>query len=420
MKSIDNISTGGGGGGILPHLIIISDHGSTVTVTKGSTVINAQETSSGHFECDVNSFGTWTIDAILDGDDARMNVVIDSVKVYTVDDSHWHADIIVKYPKETGVRVALSAAGQETQYAVEDPYTFTVHSAGTYTLTGTYTDGDITETWTDNVTVSTNGEVKNITFYPDPTSPTIPANDVLMWQLCAGDLTTHYHDLSDVLADSACLAELMSSENAVNYLVRSTSFITDICTNSYAMTCIGANNYASNTLLADSTWAQAICNSTYFESVLNVKVPTMTSMTTPSGTVFESGEHSGRSDPGWHAFDSNANTYWISAADTSNNYCGYDFGESVCLRKFYVSIVRGNQPPSRTISIQASNDNSSYITLDSFNYTASESRQTVEKIINNNNSYRYYRVFCAQSLSSVSSNYHIQFATIQFYCRENV
>ena len=58
-----------------------------------------------------------------------------------------------------------------------------------------------------------------------------------------------------------------------------------LCDNSTAMTDIGANDYCAETLLADSTWCNAICNSTYFESVLTTKVPTMTSNTTPSGEV---------------------------------------------------------------------------------------------------------------------------------------
>ena len=62
-----------------------------------------------------------------------------------------------------------------------------------------------------------------------------------------------------------------------------------VCTNATAMTYIGQNNYASNTLLADATWCNAICNSEYFESVLNVKVPKMTSDTTPEGECFGDG-----------------------------------------------------------------------------------------------------------------------------------
>ena len=107
--------TNGEGGGLLPHIIVISETGSTVTLTKGSTVITATETSTGHFETDVPEFGTWQIDAVLAGDDAQVNLVVDTVKIYTVDDSHFHADITVTYPD--GATCALSASGQTTLYA---------------------------------------------------------------------------------------------------------------------------------------------------------------------------------------------------------------------------------------------------------------------------------------------------------------
>ena len=53
--------TNGEGGGLLPHIIVISDTGSTVTLTKGQTVITAPETSTGHFETDVPEFGIMSL-----------------------------------------------------------------------------------------------------------------------------------------------------------------------------------------------------------------------------------------------------------------------------------------------------------------------------------------------------------------------
>lgn len=104
----------------------------------------------------------------------------------------------------------------------------------------------------------------------------------------------------------------------------------NICDNANAMNYIGQNNYASNTLLADSDWCSAICNSAYFESVLNVKVPVMTSNTTPSGeasssTVYDS------SYQAYKAFDENTSDGWRpSSSDSfSNAYIRYDFGKTV-------------------------------------------------------------------------------------------
>jgi len=57
----------------------------------------------------------------------------------------------------------------------------------------------------------------------------------------------------------------------------STEDVSEITTNQDAMALIGKYDYCSNVLLSNATWASAIANSDYFEEVLNVKVPTMTS-----------------------------------------------------------------------------------------------------------------------------------------------
>ena len=147
----------GGGGGLYPHVIVISDTGSTVTLVKGATTVNASETSTGHFEADVPDYGTWTIHSVLSGDDATVTLNVDDVKVYTVDDSHFAASITVTYP--SGATCALSATGLSPVYATGSPYTFTVHSATTYTITATI-DG-ISKT--DSVTITTAGQTESVT-----------------------------------------------------------------------------------------------------------------------------------------------------------------------------------------------------------------------------------------------------------------
>ena len=120
--------------------------------------------------------------------------------------------------------------------------------------------------------------------------------------------------MSEILADTTCLAGLMSSRNAVDYLLRSTGFMTAISASENAMTYIGLNNYCANTLLADlANWMPAICNSQYFERVLNVKVPVMTSNTAPSG------ECSGFGDTTYYIFDGNENTS-CNVGNSGNNF----------------------------------------------------------------------------------------------------
>lgn len=142
--------------GILPHIIVISETGATVTLTKGLTVISATETSTGHFEADVPEYGTWVIDSILSGDDAQASLVVDAVKIYTIDDKHFYAAITVTY--SPGAIVSCSMSGETTLYATESPYTFTVRKAGTWTIAAAYTPA----TFSENVVITTNGQTESV------------------------------------------------------------------------------------------------------------------------------------------------------------------------------------------------------------------------------------------------------------------
>ena len=401
-------------GGILPHLIIIAETGeSVVKAVKGTTEIIATETSTGHYECDVPEFGTWTIHAVLNGDDATVNLVVDTVKVYTVDDSHFHADITVTYP--SGATCNLAGEG-ESYYATGSPYTFTVHHAGNYTITVTYNG----QTYTDTVTVTTTGQTftKKV-----PTPSSAPANDINYW-LGFGGVSGSYSSLSDILADSTALATLMASTDAVDYLVRCTNWISDICGNQSAMSYIGLNNYCANTLLADSDWCEGIANSEYIESVMNVKVPTMTSNTTPSGVASASSVESTGYEA-YKAFDGNDTSAWNSAGTASgtNVHIKYTFSNAIKAIIARIKPTYGTSSQAlflKSFEIQASNDNfaSDIHTL----YIGSFLNIATDVFINlnNSNSYSSYRLLCKDSYRVESNLKYYAIQTLQFYGRANV
>lgn len=140
-----------------------------------------------------------------------------------------------------------------------------------------------------------------------------------------------------------------------------------ITDNSTAMSYIGLNNYASNTLLANATWCEAICNSEYFESVLNVKVPAMTSNTTPSGVV--SDEES--SANAYTAFDNDVSTRYIITGDVPSRWIQYQFASPIMVRK--VGIQAWTTDPQygywyipKKIQIQGSADGVTFVSLQSF------------------------------------------------------
>ena len=120
-------------------------------------------------------------------------------------------------------------------------------------------------------------------------STVLPTDDIQIWLNCAGIYDkTSYTTLEDVLADHDTLATLISNNNAVDYMVRSTTWATDVTADDTAMRYIGKRNYASDTLLGDEDWYEAIVGSEYGYEVMNIHVPKMTSSNAPEGTVLSS------------------------------------------------------------------------------------------------------------------------------------
>lgn len=90
-------------------------------------------------------------------------------------------------------------------------------------------------------------------------------------------------------------------------------------------------------------------NSTYFESVLNVKVPTMTSNTTPSGVASASSEYSSGYQA-FMAFDGDDSSRWVPTAGSNTSWIQYAFPTSVRIYKFGTTIGVSTDTDRSTIS----------------------------------------------------------------------
>ena len=178
-------------------------------------------------------------------------------------------------------------------------------------------------------TYSIDCEVEQLSFYGRENA------GVQSWLKAGGITNKKYTTVSEVLSDLTTLATLMASSDAIDYLVTAKGWAAEICSDSNAMADIGMNNYAANTLLADETWRKAICNSTYFTSVLNVSVPIMTSNTQPYGVASASSAYEDRpQDQPYHAFDGTESTAWSPNTGHSSNYLQYEFVASQTFYKF--------------------------------------------------------------------------------------
>lgn len=265
-------------------------------------------------------------------------------------------------------------------------------------------------TWTiSSGTVSTSVVIPDsIELHDIPNGSTItPINNIQIWLHCANIWNKSYTTINQVLSDTSTLLALISSNNAVDYMARSTNWATSVCANQTVMGYIGNNNYCANKLLDDSTWTTAICNSTYFESVLNVKVPTMTSNNTPSGEVISEYLNPVSGSESYKAFDGNSATYGAFGNQNINTYLGYKFTYPVKVRKIVLGNDYFNPPRMQKFKIQYSDNNSTW--NDATNEQNFSNGMNI--IANNKGSHSYWRY------NVTSSDHPNRITTIQFYGR---
>ena len=312
-----------------------------------------------------------------------------------------------------GVTISATKSGAATQTAIcpsSSPYQVTLElpEDGTWTVSGVVSG----QTFSEVVTITPYSVTLNVI----PDGATVTPTDVIQtWLHCANIWDKTYTTINQVLSDTTTLLALISSSNAVDYMVRSTTWASSVAANSTAMTYIGNNNYCANALLNNSTWSTAICDSTYYESVLNVKVPTMTSSSTPSGVAYSNSEYS-NAFAGWKAFNGDDSSYWNSAANSGNGaYVQYKFTSAVKVKKFHIVPLFSVVLYLKSYKIQASNTglDGSWVDL----YSETLSNAAVDKYVNitNNNSYLYYRLISTDA-TYISAN-AVAIYTLQFYGR---
>ena len=280
------------------------------------------------------------------------------------------------------------------------PYEVTFQSipVGTWTISGSYSG----ETFSTIFTVL-DFEAELIAI-PEG-STVLPTDDIQTWLFCAGIFDKTYTTISEVLSDGSTVTTLIASNNACDYMARSTTWASDVCADSSAMTKIGANDYCANKLLSNSTWLNAICNSTYFESVLNVKVPTMTDATTPSGRVFASSQIA--SGEAWHAFDKTS-TRWCSEQIT-NQYVGYEFVQSTIVYKAVITPhMEISHNTMKNYKIQGSIDGTAAYT-DYYSGQLADVGTVVSVILENSEANLDWRVFGLNQYTGFISVDEIQF-----------
>ena len=204
-----------------------------------------------------------------------------------------------------------------------------------------------------------------------------------------------YTTIEELLADHEALQSVISSHDAIDYLVETKAFIKEITSDATAMRYIGKRNYAANTLLADANPGL---------------VPILSSNTSQIIKVSESS-----SEPAWKAFDGDSTTGWNSGSSCVNpdyGYLGYDFEIATKVREVYVKTREDNV--NTVIKVQGSNDGfvSDIHDLSEF-ATLTPGANEHAFILDNDTNYRYYRVYGRTE----AANYGFYIYTLQFYAQ---
>jgi len=238
-------------------------------------------------------------------------------------------------------------------------------------------------------------------------STATPTDTIATWLECA-DLHQSYTTLNEVLADTPVLEALINNTNAVDYLVRSTTWASDIVANELAMGYIGANNYCADTLLADSTWYTAICGSTYFESVLITKTPNMITDTSPSGQCVYDNFQSG-----WQGFNDNLTYYSVTVEYNTVGHIGYIFPKPVKLAKITLQTRSTGGYTMEKFKIQGTNDGSTWTDVTGEITNNAGNNKFTYTLSSLSSAYKGFRLF-----ETVAQAYTIV-GRLQFYCRSD-
>lgn len=408
------------------HCTVVPGTGTTVTTVGTTTYVQATNAGSYDFTIELNDPSSMVWSDLTNADLEYSFTIAKAPQTITA--SKNSVSLTAQQPSDTvtisGQQGSLNVSSSDTGVATVS------ESSGVVTITGTGTGSatvsvyaEETANYAQSATISINVAAAMV-----PNGKTVTPTDVIQtWLNCADIWDKTYTTINEVLADSTTLLALISSNNAADYMARSTTWASAVTANSTAMTLIGANDYCADALLNNSTWSTAICNSTYFESVLNVKVPTMTSDTTPTGVGTVSESSAATNDrKGFKIFDGvkNANNYWQTIGNATNevDWVQFTFTAPVSINKLDISAYKdASTSNTQYFKLMASNDNfvsDSHIIMNETSATVSTDLAEVSFNFANSDKYTSYRLYQWYDTKYYSTDlYYSLIHESQFYGR---
>lgn len=248
--------------------------------------------------------------------------------------------------------------------------------------------------------------------------------------LTAGNVDpTDYEDLDEVLEDEKALWKLFTKHSSVDFLADVSEVdddITKIFNNDLVAKWINLRDYALDILHANEVLAEVMDEADkygYGEWALMPQVPKMTSNTAPSGVASASLNQSGYE--AWRAFDGDYSNFAVlmTGADAAN-YLRYEFVNPTLIKKcsFLTANTSATRLVATTASLQGSNDGTNWITLGTTT-TVGTSTPTQADMVkwydidasDNEDEYKYYQVYFANSPAVISNTPYNYMAECQFY-----
>jgi hypothetical protein len=202
--------------------------------------------------------------------------------------------------------------------------------------------------------------------------------------------------MNAVANSQTAMNAVINSQTAMNAVINSSTAMNAVANSQTAMNAVANSQTAMNAVINSQTALNAIRNNatawnTFINSTINVKeVPTMTSNTAPEGVASASSIY-GSSYDAFKAFDKNTSTYWEAGGGVPQ-WIQYQFVSPVFVHTVVITghSSAGNGFNPTSITIQASQDGSTFIDIQTFNQEFTNTATTL--YIAKQGYYKYWRV----------------------------
>ncbi len=210
------------------------------------------------------------------------------------------------------------------------------------------------------------------------------------WADLAGVDGSQFETLRHMVRDIETMQKLMSSTQAVDYMLKNEIIRREVIQSEEAMTAIGKSDYAARKVLTDDTWQEEIFKSSYGHkidenSILPQKMEKGQAICNAYGLDYVP----------QNAFDGTIENQWWTD-NLQEAYIGYDFTEPVNVYKIVVKkgqYVEVSDYYVRTGHIQYSDDGENWVNVSEEAFETTEGKVDSSFMVNAG-SHRYWRITC--------------------------